>query len=84
MQPIDRPPNRGETAFEAATCMGLAGKAHTSYVAKWDPTSLTAAMNRGAGHQGVIPADGGGGGRVLSATFATGFMPRRVQGQAHA
>ena len=35
--PLDQPPRPGETATQAATRMGLAGKTHTSYVAKFNP-----------------------------------------------
>ncbi|CAE7406430.1 unnamed protein product, partial [Symbiodinium sp. CCMP2456] len=43
---LDQPPRLGETATQAATRMGLAGKTHTQYVAKYNPDSLTGAMNR--------------------------------------
>ena len=66
MEPVDRPPNQGETAFDAS------GKTHAQYVAKWDPNSLTGAMNRGV-YQGVISA---GGGRLPTATYTTGFGPK--------
>ncbi|CAE7249187.1 RE2 [Symbiodinium natans] len=39
--PLEVAPGEGESASQAATRLGLRGKQHTSYVAKWGPSSLT-------------------------------------------
>ncbi|CAE7448710.1 unnamed protein product, partial [Symbiodinium sp. CCMP2456] len=65
--PLDQPPRPGETATQAATRMGLAGKTHTSYVAKYNPDSLTGAMNRTANAPKGAP--------VPSVTFTTNMGP---------
>ncbi|CAE7335896.1 unnamed protein product, partial [Symbiodinium sp. CCMP2456] len=64
---LDQPPRPGETATQAATRMGLAGKTHTSYVAKFNPDSLTGAMNRTVNAPKGAP--------VPSVTFTTGMGP---------
>ncbi|CAE7405692.1 unnamed protein product, partial [Symbiodinium sp. CCMP2456] len=65
--PLDQAPRPGETATQAATRMGLAGKTHTQYVAKYNPDSLTGAMNRSANAPKGAP--------VPSVTFTTGMGP---------
>ena len=47
--------------------MDLVGKTHTQYVAKYDPDSLTAAMNRSVNAPKGAP--------VPSATYVTGMGP---------
>ncbi|CAE7256176.1 AGM1 [Symbiodinium natans] len=53
--PLEVAPGEGESASQAATRLGLRGKQHTSYVAKWDPSSLTGRLHQQAG-SGVFTA----------------------------